>query len=346
MELGSSLRLLLRQWIVVVLGGLLTAGAAAYLYTSTPPTYRATAQLLLLLPSTAGDPEERNSAFLYLPNELNILARVVASVPASRDFAVGLAASGLTSSYEVGVDPSSPVITVGAEGDDPDNVLATRDGLVEAVGDELVRVQREERVPANLTARIRVFAADTTPVELGGSGLRGVIAVLAAGGLLTLLTAFATDWLAEVRRRRRVTKTAPRRPRTPSRPASAPAATPTPVPGPPPARTPARVPSSGPLDKRPAPAAAGPAPKDGSAPKEGSAPTNGSAPTSRPVPKNGSVPRKRTPAKAAPRKRAPSKKSPARATPSKQAAAEREPGDRAPSAEDQALGSARGADRP
>ena len=333
MELGSSLKLLLRQWIVVVLGGLLTAGAAAYLYTSTPPTYRATAQLLLLLPSNPGDPEERTSAFLYLPNELNILARVVASVPASRDFSADLAASGLTSTYEVGVDPSSPVITVGVEGGDPGNVLATRDGLVEAVGDELARVQREERVPTDQTARIRVFAAETTPVELGGSGLRGVIAVLAAGGLLTLLTAFATDWLAEVRRRRRVTTSTTRTP-SPLEPAPAaaptpvPAAAPTPVPGPPPARAPDRAPSSGPPDKRPAPAATAPAPRNGS------------------VSTSGSVPIKRPPAKAAPRKRAPNKKSSTRATQSKQAPAEREPRDRAPSAGDQALASARGADRP
>ncbi|RYB90724.1 hypothetical protein EUA06_10570 [Nocardioides glacieisoli] len=310
MELGSSLRLLLRQWIVVVLGGLLTAGAAAYLYTSTPPTYRATAQLLLLLPSTAGDPEQRNSAFLYLPNELNILARVVASVPSSRDFAVDLADRGLTSSYEVGVEPTSPVINVGAEGDDPVNVLATRDGLVEAVGDELARVQREERVPTDQTARIRVFAAETTPVELGGSGLRGVIAVLAAGGLLTLLTAFATDWLAEVRRRRRVTSTSRTSPPLTSPPPTSPPTT---------APVAARA-SSGPVDQRPVLAATSPAPR------------------------NGSAPGKRPPAKGAPRKRTPSKKGSPRA--SKQAPAEREPGDRAPSVGDGAFASARGADRP
>ena len=46
-----------------------------------------------------------------------------------------------------------------------------------------------------------MFGAEDTPTELGGSATRGVLAILAAGGLLTLLAAFAIDWLLTGRRR-------------------------------------------------------------------------------------------------------------------------------------------------
>lgn len=200
MEFGSALRVLLRRWLVILVGAILTLAAAAYVYTSTPPTYRATAELLLLLPPEAGAEERATSPFLYLPNELNVLARVVAAAPQSLSFEENLESQGLTSPYEVGVDPGTPIISVGVEGPDAENVLATRDGLVDAIQDELSQVQREEEVPVRQTARTRVFAAEDTPTELGGSAVRGVLAVLAAGGLLTLLAAFGIDRVAAGRR--------------------------------------------------------------------------------------------------------------------------------------------------
>jgi hypothetical protein len=205
MEFGSALRVLLRQWIVVLVGVMLTLGAAAYLYNSTAPTYRATARLLLLLPSDARGAEEVGSPFLYLPNGLNVLARVVAAAPATQAFRSALLSQDLTSPYEVGVDPSTPVITVGVEGPNPDNVIATRDGLVQAVEQELLTVQTEEGVPPQQTARLRVFAAEETPTRLSGDRTRSVLAVVAAGGLLTLIAAFGIDALTAARRSRRHT---------------------------------------------------------------------------------------------------------------------------------------------
>lgn len=202
MEFGSALRVLLRRWLVVLLGAALTLGAAAYLHTSTAPTYRATARLLLLLPANARGAEEVGSPFLYLPDGLNVLARVVAAAPASRSFEADLLSRGLTSPYEVGVDPSTPIIIVGVEGPDSDNVLATRDGLVEVIQEELLQVQTEEVVPSKQTARIRVFAAEDTPAMLGGNRTRGALAVVAAGGFVTLLAAFGIDRIVEARRAR------------------------------------------------------------------------------------------------------------------------------------------------
>jgi hypothetical protein len=202
MEFGSAVRLLLRRWLVVLVGGALTLLVAGYVATSAAPSYRASANLLLLLPRDAADVERPTSPYLYLPTELSVLARLVADAVPGQEMQDSLAAKGLTSPYEVGVDPRSPIITVGVEGPDSDNVLATRDGLVNAIEIELAEVQLQEDVPPRQTARIRVFAADTTPTRLGGSVVRGVLAVVAAGGFLTLLAAFGIDRLLARRRSR------------------------------------------------------------------------------------------------------------------------------------------------
>lgn len=199
MNLERALRVLLRRWLVVVIGAALSLGAAVYLYTSTAPTYIASARLLLLLPPGAEDEETDSSPFLYLPNGLDILARVVASGPQSSASALGFEAQGLVSAFEVDVDPASPIIIVEVQGEDPANVIATRDAVVQALQAELERVQEEEEVPARQEASARVFAAEDTPTALSGDRRRNTLAVVAAGGLLTLLAAFGVDWLANGR---------------------------------------------------------------------------------------------------------------------------------------------------
>lgn len=203
MTLGSALKVLQRRWLVILLGLLLTLGAAGYLYVNTPPRYQATARMLLLLPADSRGEEAIGSPFLYLPNGLNVLARIVSVSPTSREFKSRMVAQGLVSQYEVGVDTASPTLTVSVEGDDPANVIATRDGVITAVQDALLQIQQEENAPRQQTAHTRVYAAETVPDRISGDAMRGVIAVLAAGGLLTLLAAFVVDRLAHLRRARR-----------------------------------------------------------------------------------------------------------------------------------------------
>lgn len=195
MTVERALRVLLRRWIVVVIGAALSLGAAAYFYMSTDPTYRAAASILLLLPPGAQDEEADGSPFLYLPSGLDTLARVVGSGAQSTTFAEDLAARGLASTFEVTVERASPIIDIEVEGQDAENVLATRDVLVAALEDELARVQQEEEVPEVQTARSRVFAADEAAIESGGDRQRAALAAVAAGGVLTVVAALALDWI-------------------------------------------------------------------------------------------------------------------------------------------------------
>ena len=203
MDLGSAVGVLLRRYWVLFAGLILTLGATAYLHTQTPPRYQATARVLLLLPADSRAAEGAVSPFLYLPNGLQVLAGIVATGPSSREFQDQMFAAGLTSQYEVGVEVGSPIITVSVEGRDPENVIATRDQVIEEIEEELLTVQREEETPRRQTAHARVYAIEPTPDLLQGDRTRGMLVALGVGGLLTLLAAFGIDRSLQLRAERR-----------------------------------------------------------------------------------------------------------------------------------------------
>ncbi len=205
MDLGSAVKVLLRRWIVVLVGLLLTVGGAAYLYLSAPPSYTAGARMLLLLPPNARGADAVGSPFLYLPDGLNVIGRLVSVSATTREFREAMAAEGLTSGYQVTVDPQNPIVVIAVEGPDPEDVLATRDWMVGALQEELLAVQVEEGAPEAQIAHARVFAAEERPVEQGNARLREVIGVLGMGGVVTLLAAFGVDRLFQQRRARRAT---------------------------------------------------------------------------------------------------------------------------------------------
>lgn len=198
MDVGSTLRVLVRRWLVLLLGMLLTFGAAAVVYFQAPQRYQATARVLLLLPSNARG-EVVGSPFIHLPSELNVLANLVSRTAQTSTFRSDLAQQGHSSQYEIGLNDDGPVLTISVEGQDRDDVISTRGQLIVALQDELHRVQMEEDAPPQQVATTRVFAADPVPEQLGGDKLRAVLAVLAAGGLLTLITVFLTDRLLLIR---------------------------------------------------------------------------------------------------------------------------------------------------
>lgn len=195
MDFGSTAKVLLRRWLVVLIGLAVTLGACAYLYRTADPSYRSDGRLLLLLPANARGDDSIGSPYLYMPSGLNVLAKIAVVTPNSRSFRADLEAQGYIAGYELGVDPTTPIIIVGVEGADPEAVLATRDRVIQAVQQELARIQQEEDVPVNQMAHARVFDAQDVPAALGGDWTRAVLAAGAAGGLLTLLAAFTVDRL-------------------------------------------------------------------------------------------------------------------------------------------------------
>ena len=200
MDLGSLLRVIMRRWLVVLIGAILTMGLAALAYTQIPPRYQSSARMLLLLPPDARGEDLIGSPFLYLPNGLNVLARIVSITPTSSDFEERLYAEGFVSQYEVGVDNASPTVTLSVEGSDPQNVVATRNRLIQVINEELLRIQQQEKAPPQQIAHTRVYAAESVPEQIGGDRARGVLAIGGAGAVITLLATFLIDRLSQVRK--------------------------------------------------------------------------------------------------------------------------------------------------
>lgn len=202
MDLGNAVRVLLRRWLVVLIGIVLTVGAAGYIYATTPPSYSAGARMLLLLPPNARGPDAVGSPFLYLPDGLNVIARLTVGTTTERPFREAMAEEGLRSQITATVDPQSPTIVVVVEGLDPANVIATRDWAVERIQDNLLELQQAEGSPPSQIAHARVFGAEEVPIRDGSTWTRSVLAVVAAGGVVTLVAAFLVEYLMNRRRSR------------------------------------------------------------------------------------------------------------------------------------------------
>lgn len=195
MDIVEAVRVVARRWLVVLIGVLLTGGAAYAVATQTPRVYHTSAQMLLLLPAGAQGNEHSNSPFVYLPSGLTVLARMIALAPRTESFAQSMYDDGYTSQYELSVSNQEPSIAISVEGSDPQNVIDTRDALIIRIDEELQRTQAEESVPQHHWAHFRVSGLDETATPTGGSRLQAVGGTVAAGGLVTLLAAFLIDRL-------------------------------------------------------------------------------------------------------------------------------------------------------
>lgn len=187
MGLGEVVRRVFKPWAVLLLGLLLTGIATTAAVSQYPNQYQATARLMLLLPPESERPSV--NPFLDQRNGLVVLASVVSEIPYSSGAHNELTELGLESQFEVGLDPSTPVITVSVEGTDADDVTATRDWIVQRMETELLQVQQEEGAPGRHFASTRVFMAEAVPHTIGGDPTRALIGALVSGGLLSCLAA-------------------------------------------------------------------------------------------------------------------------------------------------------------
>lgn len=202
MDVANVVRVLLRHWFMVLIGLTLTLGSAYAVYKVIPRTYEATAQTMLLLRPTASNPDLETSPFLYLPDGVTALARVVAVIPNTPEYRESMEAEGFEPNYTVALPTRDPIVVFTVEGADPENALLTRDELVARFMADLDRVQEEEGVPDRQWAHLRVLHSSDVPTTQSGTALQGAAGVVGLGGLLTLLGVA----LLERRSHRRVVK--------------------------------------------------------------------------------------------------------------------------------------------
>lgn len=203
MDIASVLRAILRRWLIVLIGLAVTGAGTWAVYRAVPSSYQITSQAIILLPRTAQTMEYDTNPYLYLPNGLSILARVVTVEPNTASFHAAMRRDGFTAQYELDAEPREPLVRISVEGNDPEMVRATHRELLRRFEAELARLQAREEAPARQTAIVRFLDAESNPVPISGDSFRAAAMTAALGVLLTLLLVFLLERRASRSRRPR-----------------------------------------------------------------------------------------------------------------------------------------------
>lgn len=196
MDFWTAMRVLLRRWLVLVLGVLCTLGALFGVTQMVPPTYEARGELILLLPAQA-DAEATDiglkNPYLGIGGSLSAMGAVVARALGGQEAKIELAELG-DAEYVVDTLPGdAPILDIVTTSEDPDVALEMY-GQVEAA---LMAELDERQAIAAAPEGLRIMAAPVrVPVEaerMTGSLLRAAAAVIVMGGALTLGAAFLVE---------------------------------------------------------------------------------------------------------------------------------------------------------
>jgi hypothetical protein len=194
-DIALSLR---RQWLSVLLGLALTAGACYAVLGVVPPTYRARASVVLV-PSHQTSEREVNP-FLDL-GSANAMRDVVARSVMADTVSAPLLDGTVNTSYDVYSDATvAPIVVAVATGPTPEQTLRTLGVVLEQIDRSLVEIQDGQSVPKAVRVVSQRLSVDSVADQLRSSTLRAVVATATLGGAATLLGAL---WI-DVWRRRKV----------------------------------------------------------------------------------------------------------------------------------------------
>lgn len=204
MHLTDALTVLLRRWVVVLLGVLLTGGACYAVVKYVEPDYQASGQMLFLLPPEASGVSTPTSPFLNFQTGITTAGSLVAGRVTTKDAQRALAEEGADAEYAVALAPEAgPLLLITTKDKDPAVALKTRDAVMARLEADLAAIQVQARVPERQMITAQISSTSEHAEVLPGSRMRALAGVAGAGMLLTLLLAFGTDRLANLRRQRR-----------------------------------------------------------------------------------------------------------------------------------------------
>lgn len=217
MDFWQTVLVLLRRWYVVLPAFACTIAAAFGVYAAIPSTYVSQGVLVLTAPltgsSVSADPEapagQINPLLNFEPGLATTASILIQSLNRPDVAArLGVRAEGDTT-YRINSGSSNPELLVTGpflfiegESNRPDKARQ----MVERVADQAVRELRARQAilsaPKRTYITVDQVVRATDPLEQQGSPRRAAIAVLGLGGLVSVSAAFATESLAQARRRR------------------------------------------------------------------------------------------------------------------------------------------------
>lgn len=205
MELTAIAAALLRRWYVVLLGLVLTAGLVYVAHEKVPPTYDATASVLLLPPQESLDAGA--NPLLQLAGLDQPASLVVAYLSGEGPTKVWNA-DHPTSTREIVVDPQSrgPILIFTVHDPTSAAVMDALTASTDQVPGALTSLQDEVDAPGDARIQSAVLTADIEPTTNTSKSLRALIAAAGLGIAATLAGAVALDGLARRRRANRAAR--------------------------------------------------------------------------------------------------------------------------------------------
>ncbi len=214
MFLADLPNVLLRWWYIVVAGVVCTVGLALFTLKVVPPTYHATAEVLILPPSTAVP--KGGNPYLALGG-LNAIGGVLSTALTDDKTVSELKAAGSNGEYTVGLDQLSPAPMLVVTADEPtaERSLETVQTVLDRLPGVLQGIQVSASVPTDSFITTTLITKSDKAAAQHKSQLRAVLVAVAAGLVGTLMvTAFVNALFPKSRRGRR--RPIPQRARTTS----------------------------------------------------------------------------------------------------------------------------------
>ncbi|MGA7147679.1 MAG: hypothetical protein WBX17_04215 [Microbacterium sp.] len=209
MTLKGVLSALGRRWYLVLIGLLITAGAAWFAFSVTPAQYAARG-LILLLPPPDAEAVDGGNPLLALGG-LDLPARVVVATFSTNAAQEDLAERFPDAEAEIAIEESTrgPIISIDVIDTSADGALDTLDYISGRVTDSLQTLQDEVGVPSTAVMRSIPLTMDTEADPDFSDLTRLLILVAVAGLAVTVFAVYALDGLLTrtTRRGRRRTST-------------------------------------------------------------------------------------------------------------------------------------------
>ena len=213
MDVLSLVRLVGRHWRVTVPAALLAVVVAFAAVKLSPPTYQATGSIVLLSPpeaprtdTAAGPPPAVGQNPFARYGDLSVVADILVRVIGGDAKRAEYASQGVAE-YEVVANrfQRGPVIDVTGKGSTAEAAVGSAETVMDDVNATLQELQEAEQADPDYLITGAPLAPPSTAAAMYGSTVRTGIAVLAVGGLGTLMLAV----FAEARTRRRAARPAP-----------------------------------------------------------------------------------------------------------------------------------------
>lgn len=202
MDIWRLLTAIIRRWYIIIPLLVATAVAAVTVGRWVAPEYT-TSAIINITPSRATVQLTADKATVANPYSVptystGILQYVLSSSAVRQE----LLAAGLAGSYVVEAVPRSSFLGINATADDPELAIATARGVIESARRILAERQGAIETPTPRLMSIEVLDdADSVSASVSGQS-QALAAVLAVGGIVSVIATVLIDDLLLLRRRR------------------------------------------------------------------------------------------------------------------------------------------------